>query len=388
MQIFNYPTTIYYGEGALQAAIKAIALTGHKKVLFVTDSVLSKIGMAAKVLQYFSEANVETLLFDQVHSNPIEADVWAGAELYRTNNCDGIFSLGGGSPNDTAKVIAIAATHEGPLERFEDCKGGDANVVNPLPPIYSAATTAGTGSEVGRSGLVTLESTGLKTIIFHPDLLPKIAILEPSLTTDLPTMVTATTGVDALSHNLEAYLAKGFHPMADGIALQGIELALENLPKVLATPDNIEGRARMLLASAMGSTAFQKGLGAAHAMANALTAHNNLHHGTGIALTLPATIEFLEAATLDATQQKRLSIVKDLFETALQHKAPLSVLLHKFIANTGISMNLKNHGFTSEMIPNLSKIAFEDPSHGGNMIPVKREHFEGIFKSAMRDWDN
>lgn len=386
MQKFNYPTTIYYGENALTEAIKTIAANGHQRMLLVSDQVLSRLGLVERVRELFSKYSVEVVLFDKVHSNPIEADVRAGAALYKEQQCDAIFSLGGGSPNDTAKVIAIAATHSAPLEDFEDCKGGDANVVNPLPPIYSAATTAGTGSEVGRSGLVTLESTGLKTIIFHPDLLPKIAILDPSLTTGLPTMITATTGVDALSHNLEAYLAAGFHPMADGIALEGISLVLENLPLVLKNGEHLEGRARMLLASAMGATAFQKGLGSAHAMANALTAQNNLHHGTGIALVLPATIQFLEGSTLDDEQAARLSAVAAIFHRVLGVEGKLSRLLYDFIESTGIAMGLDQHGITADMIPAMQKVAEEDPTHAGNMLPVTERDFQVMFESALTAW--
>lgn len=350
MQVFNYPTTIYCGEGALEAAIKAIAAKQHRKLLLVSDKMLTQLGLTTKVIDLMQQVGLEAVLFDQVHPNPIEADVWAGAECYQSNQCDGIFSLGGGSPNDTAKIIAIAATHDGPLDRFEDCKGGDANVIHPLPPLYSAATTAGTGSEVGRSGLVKLDSTGLKTIIFHPDLLPKIAILEPTLTTGLPPMITATTGVDALSHNLEAYLANGFHPMADGIALQGIQLVLDNLPLVLNNGKDLTARSRMLLAASMGSTAFQKGLGAAHSLANALTAENNLHHGTGIALVLAATLQFLETQTLTAEQQSRLETVRTLFiKTGAQPNSSLSQCVHLFISKCGIPLGLKNHGFNEQM---------------------------------------
>src|SRR5690606_13981459 len=209
---------------------KRIKALGLKHPLLVTDKTLVSVGLAEKVLKIYSDESIQCAVFDAVHANPIEDDVDAGARIYRSEKCDCVIALGGGSPMDAAKVIMLAVTHEGPLEKYDDALGGDKYITHPLPPLVAIPTTAWRGREVGGSGVIEIRATTHKTIFFHPTILPKIAILEPSLTVGLPSGVTAATGIDAFTYCMEGYFSPGFHPMADGIALEGIRLILKNLP--------------------------------------------------------------------------------------------------------------------------------------------------------------
>ncbi|MEO7777525.1 MAG: iron-containing alcohol dehydrogenase, partial [Fibrobacteria bacterium] len=288
MQQFNYPTIILYGEGAL-AGLADRLRGGCKHVLIVTDATLVKAGLAAKVTEAIRAAGAgapEVSVFDGTHPNPVEADVEQGLEAYRRGGCDALIALGGGSPMDTAKVIRFMATHPGPLAKYDDAKGGDKLIINAMPPLYAIPTTSGTGSEVGRSGVIILRATGKKTIFFHPRLMPDMAVLEPSLTAGLPPHITAATGIDAFTHCLEAYLVDAFHPMADGIALEGLRLILRHLPVAYSDGGNLASRGAMQMAAAMGATAFQKGLGMIHSLAHPLSARYNTHHGLANALLL------------------------------------------------------------------------------------------------------
>lgn len=229
MQQFNFPTVLLYGEGALIESSKRMKGLGFNKPLLVTDPTLVKIGLIDSVLAQLKKENIDAVVFDGTHPNPIEDDCINGAKVYQENKCDSVIAVGGGSPMDAAKGIMVLATHEGPLSKYDDAKGGDQFITNKLPPLIAMATTAGTGSEVGRAGVIILKDTGDKTIIFHPTMMPVLSVLEPTLTTGLPSHITAATGIDAFTHSLEAYFAPSFHPMADGIAIEGMKLVLENL---------------------------------------------------------------------------------------------------------------------------------------------------------------
>jgi 4-hydroxybutyrate dehydrogenase len=245
------------------------------------------------------------------------------------------------------------------------------------------ATTAGTGSEVGRSGVIIIKATNDKTILFHPSLMPKIAVLEPEFSKDLPQAVTVATGLDAFTHNLEAYLAPGFHPMADGIALQGMELILDNLPLVFKNGHDLEARARMLIAASMGAAAFQKGLGMIHSMAHPLSSECGLHHGLANALALPTCIEFIEKSDLNQAQRQRIAKVQGLFRERGLAKSSLAESCHDFFAGLGIRFGLSHHGVKKEQIEKLSHKAFLDPCHSSNMIPVTENDFKSTFTKAF-----
>jgi alcohol dehydrogenase class IV len=305
---------------------------------------------------------------------------------------------------DAAKAMMILVDHPEPLAQYDDTKGGDRLIKKPLPPLFAIPTTAGTGSEVGRSSVIIIKKTNDKTILFHPTMMPRIAALEPELTKNLPKAVTVATGLDAFTHNLEAYLAPGFHPMADGIALQGMALILDNLPLVYRNPEDLDARGKMLIASAMGATAFQKGLGMIHSMAHPLSSECGLHHGLANALCLPTCIEFIESSKLKPEQKKRIQNVLNLFEERnLLQKAgaassgnastssplatplatPLAETCRKFFISLGIQFGLANHGVKKENLDVLCHKAFLDPCHGCNMIPVTEKDFVTTFNKAM-----
>lgn len=383
MKKFNYPTTIYYGPGSLKELTKSIAQLGLKKLLLVSDPTLEKLGMVEKVVNECKLMDLQVVTYCNVHPNPIEEDVLNGAKVYKEKNCQAFIALGGGSPMDAAKAMMILVDHPEPLAQYDDTKGGDSLIKKSLPPLFAIATTAGTGSEVGRSAVIIIKATNDKTILFHPTMMPRIAVLEPELTKDLPKSISVATGLDAFTHNLEAYLAPGFHPMADGIALQGIELILDNLPLVYKDGNDLEARARMLMASSMGATAFQKGLGMIHSMAHPLSSECGLHHGLANALVLPTCIDFLEKSELQKEQRSRLDKIQDIFKSRQLAKNTLAESCRTFFISLGLQFGLSHHGVKPEQISILSHKAFLDPCHGNNLIPVNEENFRNVFNKAM-----
>ena len=383
MQQFNFPTTIYYGTGSVQAMAKAIAKLNLKKLLLVSDPNLLKLGLVKQVSDICQAEGLEIVSFCEVHPNPIEEDVLAGAKVYKQNHCQGFIALGGGSPMDAAKGIMILIDHPEPLARYDDTKGGDQLITKSLPPLFAIATTAGTGSEVGRSSVIIIKATNDKTILFHPTMMPKIAVLDPSLTVNLPKSITVATGLDAFTHNLEAYLAPAFHPMADGIAIQGMELILDNLPLVYESGDNLDARGKMLMAATMGATAFQKGLGMIHSMAHPLSSECGLHHGLANALALPACIDFIEKSDLSQNQRIRIEKVQQLFRERGLAKESLAQSCRSFFTLLGLKFGLSNHGVRIDQLKTLSHKAFLDPCHGNNMISVSEKDFAMVFERSF-----
>ncbi|MFC1602542.1 iron-containing alcohol dehydrogenase [Pseudomonadota bacterium] len=381
MQRFNFPTTILFGEGALAACAQSIKEDGAKKVLLVTDNTLIQLGTAKYVEDVLIGAGLAVTQFADLHPNPTEADVELGAKEYLKHQCDALVGLGGGSPIDTAKVIAVAATHTRPLAQYDDAKGGDELINGSLlPSIYAIPTTAGTGSEVGRSGVIITRESNNKTVIFHPQLMPKIAALEPKLTEGLPPAITAATGIDAFVHCLEAYLAPGFHPMADGIALEGVALILEHLPRAVANGHDLEARGAMQIAASMGATAFQKGLGMIHSLAHPLSSECGMHHGLANALLLPFGIDFLERSDLNAEQKKRINKVQQLFSDSAE--SSLADLCRHFVTQLNIQLGLKQQSVNQRQLMLLSKKAYLDPCHQTNMIPVTEADLLQVYTQA------
>lgn len=381
MQQFNYPTTILLGPGALEEF--ASRLQGKvKKVLIVTDATLVKAGLVAEVKAALDKAGVGAAVFDGTHPNPIEDDVDQGLEAWRKEGCDVIVALGGGSPMDTAKVIRFMAVHPGPLAQYDDAKGGDKLIKHPMPPLYAIPTTSGTGSEVGRSGVIILKATGKKTIFFHPKLLPDIAVLEPRLTAGLPAPITAATGIDAFTHCLEAFLAPAFHPMADGIAQEGIRLILKHLPMAFADGKNLESRGAMQVTAAMGATAFQKGLGMIHSLAHPLSARYNTHHGLANALLLPDSLAHLESLALPSEARTKLARIQGIFLEAGLAKATLSASCRSFFESLQVPFGLRHHRVPEGDLDALSQDAIEDSCHASNAVPVKREDMLAVYRAA------
>ncbi len=382
MQQFNYPTTIYYGEGALAALAARLAETQIRRPLLVTDANVVKVGLAAEVQKALGNIGASFNVFDSTHPNPIEEDVEQGVAAYQNQGCDALVALGGGSPMDVAKVIRFMVCHPGPLAQYDDAQGGDKLIRNPLPPLFAIPTTAGTGSEVGRSGVIILRATGKKTIFFHPRLMPDIAVLEPALTAGLPPPITAATGIDAFTHCFEAFLVPAFHPLADGIALEGLRLILKFLPAAYANGQNLEARGAMQMAAAMGATAFQKGLGMVHSLAHPLSARYDTHHGLANALLLPSALAFHESLALPVEAKSKFDRVRNLFREAGSVKPTLSESCRSFIRTLGIGFGLRNHGVPESDLEMLSQDAIEDTCHATNMVPVTQAQMLAVYRAA------
>ncbi|MBD0414393.1 iron-containing alcohol dehydrogenase [Oryzicola mucosus] len=294
---WNYPTTVRFGAGRIKELPEVLEAAGIKKPLFVTDPGLAKLPTVANTLKLLDDAGIAYGVFSDVKPNPVEANLIAGIEVFKTGGHDGVIAFGGGSGLDLGKLIAFQAGQTRPVWDFEDV--GDwwtrANS-DAIAPIVAVPTTAGTGSEVGRAAVVTNEETHTKKVIFHPKLLPAIVIADPELTVGMPAFITAGTGMDALAHCLEAYCAPGYHPMADGIAVEGIRLVFENLPKAFADGNDLTARAHMMSAAAMGAAAFQKGLGAIHSLSHPVGALYDTHHGMTNAVFMPYVLAFNRGA--------------------------------------------------------------------------------------------
>lgn len=372
---WSFPTRIVFGAGAIAGLADVVKAAGGKRALVVVDPGVVKIGIAAKVQGILEKGGVPAALFDRVAANPVEENVTDGALAYKAHSADIIVSVGGGAPLDVGKLIALKTTHERPLVDYDDATGGDRFVTANVPPIVTVPTTAGTGSEVGRSGVVTLAATGRKTVIFSPYLLAKTAVLDPELTTSMPARITAATGFDALTHCLEAFVALGDHPMADGIALMGLELCAKHLAQAVAVPGDLVARGAMMKAAMMGAVAFQKGLGACHSLAHPLSSEKDMHHGLANALCLPAVVDFNEAVA-----PEKLVRVKNLFDS----KAPsLSHALRDLRARIGLPSGLGKEGVTKNDIPKLAAKAFEDACHRSNPKPTTADDLAALYEASL-----
>lgn len=375
MPIWNYPTRIRFGVGEAANTGPEVVRLGKRRILVVSDRGVAAAGLLEPIERSLAESKLAVATFTGVSANPVEADVVAGCDAFRAHAADAMVAVGGGSPMDVAKLIAVRIATSRPFEELDDAIGGDAFIPSDLVPIVTVPTTAGTGSEVGRSGVLTLASTGRKTVIFSPSLLPRVAILDPALTVDLPGPVTAATGFDALTHCLEAYVAKGDHPMADGIALAGIELVGKSLLRAVTDPGDLGARGDMQKAAMMGAVAFQKGLGACHSMAHPLSSEHGTHHGLANALCLPTVVRFNDSAVGDKHARAARALGRK--ETTLA--AALSGLRQ----DLGLPGSLAAAGIPRENIERLSHLAFLDACHQGNPVACDEATFRRLFTEAF-----
>ena len=380
MNQFSFPTTILHGQGALKELAGRIS---EKNILVVTDPGLVKAGVAKQALDILKGSNAEFSIFDGVHPNPIEEDVEKGSDFYREKGCDGIIALGGGSAMDVAKTIRFFINHPAPLAQYSVLENGGTKIAGTLPKMYAVPTTAGTGSEVGRGAVITMRDTGRKTLFVAPPLMPTIAILEPELTTGLPPHLTAATGIDAFTHCLESYLAPVYHPMADGVALEGIRLCLNHLNNAVEDGKNLEARAQMQMAASMGAVAFQKDLGMVHSLAHPLSARHGTHHGLANALMLPYSMAFIEAADLNEEQKHRIKTVRSLFKEVNRSGESLANETRTWFQELGIKFGLRHHNIPAEDLDYLAGEAFVDPCHATNLIPVTRDDLSAVYKQAL-----
>ncbi len=379
---FSFPTHMILGQGALQTMATAIKARHPQRALLVTDQVLVDLGIVDRVAEVLDQQHISHALFADIHPNPLEEDCEKGVQAYRSNQCDLLVAIGGGSAMDVAKTLKVLVSHAGPLARFDDAKGGDQFITEPMPPLYAIPTTAGTGSEVGRAAVVIVKETGRKTVIFHPDLMPDMAVLEPSLTEQLPPLLTAATGIDALTHALEAYFAPAYHPICDGIAVEAMRLVIEYLPLAVADGGNLAAREQMQLAASMGAIAFQKGLGMVHSLAHPLSAVYNTHHGLANALLLPDSVALIEARATTPDQFSRIQHTRQLFADADYGQESLAAVLQQFVIDVGITPGLCNHSIPDQDLPDLSKLAFEDGIHATNMVPVTQQDLLSVYQAA------
>jgi alcohol dehydrogenase len=375
---WNYPTAVRFGAGRIAELPEALKAAGIARPLLVTDAGLANLPVTQNVLALLRDAGIEAGLFADVRPNPVAANVEAGIAALRNGGYDGVIAFGGGSGLDTGKVIAFMAGQTRPMWDFEDI-GDWWTRADPegIFPIVAVPTTAGTGSEVGRAGVITDETTHTKKVIFHPLMMPKIVIADPELTVGMPKAITVGTGMDALAHCLEAYCAPGYHPLADGIAVEGIRLAIENLPKVAADPNDIEARGHMMSAAAMGAAAFQKGLGGIHALSHPVGALYDTHHGMTNAVFMPYVLAVNQKAI--ETRIGRLAGYLGLPPTfeAFQH-AILALRDRLDVPHT-----LKDFGVDDARREEIADKAVVDPTAGGNPIELTRELALKIFDRAM-----
>jgi len=375
---WNYPTTIKFGPGRIAELPEALKSAGISRPLLVTDAGLATLPVTQNVLNLLRQAGIPFGLFSDVKPNPVSANVEAGIKVLREGRHDGVIAFGGGSGLDVGKVIAFMAGQTRPMWEFEDIGDWWTRAdPNGIFPIVAVPTTAGTGSEVGRAGVITDEATHTKKVIFHPLMMPRIVIADPELTVGMPKFITVGTGMDALAHCLEAYCAPGYHPLADGIAVEGIRLVFENLPKVVADPLDVEARGHMMSAAAMGATAFQKGLGAIHALSHPVGALYDTHHGMTNAVFMPYVLAVNKRA-IDS-KLARLAAYLGLapsFE-AFQH-AVIGLRLRLDVPHT--LAEFKVDGAKRDKIGDM---AIVDPTAGGNPVELTKDRALEIFDRAM-----
>ena len=376
---WNYPTTVWVGENRIEDLYKACAQLLIKKPLFVTDKDLINLEMVKKIIKNLNDNFNNIKIFSNFSGNPSGDNVNDGVKIFNENKCDGVIAVGGGSGLDVGKAIAFMSGQERSIWDFEDIgdywkRANDEKIA----PIIAVPTTAGTGSETGRASAIINKETGVKKIIFHPKFLPSIVILDPCLTVDLSPRLTAATGMDALAHNLEAFCAPGFHPMADGIALEGMRLVKNSLLHAVKDGKNIKARLEMLTAASMGSTAFQKGLGAIHSLSHPVNAQFNLHHGLSNAIFMPYVLTFNKKEISEKiisicdylNLEKRFdSFLNWIMELRKDLKIP-----HKL--SDVIEINKIN-------LDKLSQMAFEDPSTAGNPKKLTKEDMKIMYEHSL-----
>jgi alcohol dehydrogenase class IV len=377
---WSYPTAVKFGPGRIRELADHCRAAGIAKPLLVTDKALSALPITAAALDVLDAAGLGRAVFSEVDPNPNEGNMDAGIAAFRAGGHDGVICFGGGSALDLGKMVALMAHQRADLSVWDLEDIGDwwtrADAAK-IAPIVAVPTTAGTGSEVGRAGVLTNSATHKKKIIFHPALMPKVTICDPELTVGMPRFITAGTGMDALAHCLEAYCSPFFHPMSQGIALEGMRLVLENLPRAHVDGSDIEARAQMMAAAAMGAVAFQKGLGAIHSLSHPVGAVYGTHHGTTNAVVMPMVLAFNRPAIEERIERAAAYLgIAGGFDGFMDRILALR-------AELGIPANLTAMGVEAARLDELTEMALEDPSCGGNPIPMTRENTRALFDACL-----
>ncbi|HWK03989.1 MAG TPA: iron-containing alcohol dehydrogenase [Puia sp.] len=374
---YNFPTIIRFGAGAVKELPDHLAAQGLSRPLLVTDPMVAQLEFFHQIKENLTSRNFSVEVFSDIHKNPVKSDVEKGGDAFNASGRDCIIGIGGGAAMDVARAITLRIHHHRDLFDYDDLIGGDQYVTGEVPYFITIPTTSGTGSEVGRSAIISEDDTHRKRILFSPKLLAKIVYADPLLTMGLPAFVTAATGMDALTHNLEAYLAKNFHPMCDGIALEGIVLIHQSIVDAVHCPDLVS-RSKMMLASLMGAVAFQKGLGVVHSLAHPMSSLLDTHHGLANAVNLPYGMRYNIAGfedkfraiahTMELKEETGEAVVERLFALNRELNLPL---------------RLRDAGVKEAHIETLSDLAFADFCHPNNPKPVSREDFKKLYTEAL-----
>lgn len=374
---FNFPTVIRFGAGVTAELGDYLKRYGIVKPLIVTDPVVAGLECFRTITDDLARKGLSAEVFSAIHKNPVRSDVYAGTIVYDTTTRNGIVGIGGGAALDVARAIALRVNHRDDLFKYDDLAGGEVYITGEVPHFVTIPTTAGTGSEVGRSAIISEDTTHQKRILFSPRLIARMVFADPALTLELPAPVTAATGMDAFTHNLEAYLAKMYHPICEGIALEGISLISKALEKAVNNPD-LGSRSLMMMGSIMGGIAFQKGLGVVHSLAHPLSTLLDVHHGLANAINLPYGMEF-NIAGFESKFERIASVLK------LRNENGDSVVkyLTELNAGIGVPARLRDIGVREEHLDTLADLAVADFAHPNNPKPVTREDFRMLYEKAF-----
>ncbi|RKF13431.1 iron-containing alcohol dehydrogenase [Roseovarius spongiae] len=375
---WSYPTAIKFGPGRISELPAACAQTGMTRPLLVTDKGLADLPITARALDVLEQAGFGRAIFSEVDPNPNERNLEAGVAMYKSGGHDGVIAFGGGSGLDLGKMVAFMCGQTRPVWDFEDIGDwwtrADADAI---APIVAVPTTAGTGSEVGRASVITNSATHVKKIIFHPKVLPEVVICDPELTVGMPKFITAGTGLDAFAHCVEAYSSPHYHPMSQGMALEGMRLVKDYLPRAYADGSDLEARAHMMSAALMGATAFQKGLGAIHAMSHPVGAVFHTHHGTTNAVCMPAVLD-LNAPVI----AERFRIAAAYLDISGGYEG-FRAFVQEFNDSLGIPRSLRDLGVDPARLDELIPEALKDPSCGGNPVPLTAENLRAAYEASL-----
>ncbi len=373
---YHFPTSIRFGPGVIKELAPYLIKNNWKAPLIVSDSRITELSFFKEIIDSLQTKKIKTQTYSGISKNPVKSNVLKGVQVFKKSKCDCIIGLGGGASIDVARAMALKANHNKDLFDYDDSLGGDQLIIEKIPPFITIPTTCGTGSEVGRSTVIADDETHMKKVLFSPRLMAIKVFADPLLTMELPAKITAATGMDALTHNIEAYLSKGFSPLCDGIALQGIKLIAESLKNAVQSP-NLEARSKMMMASLMGATSFQKGLGIVHSLAHPLSTIFDTHHGLANAIMLPFGLKFNQNKV-----QKKLSFIASVIGLEKNDQAFLN-WVKNLKESINMPLSLKELNYDHSKIEQLSEIALQDVCHLSNPKNVSLSDFKQIYREAF-----
>jgi alcohol dehydrogenase class IV len=377
IQNYSFPTNIQFGPGAVKNLPAYLKEQGLKKPLVITDPQVAKLPFFTAILEDLKKGDIHPQIFCEISSNPVKSNVLKGGEAYQQAKADSIIAIGGGAAMDVARGIALRIHHSRDLFDYDDLQGGSVFITEEIPPFITIPTTAGTGSEVGRSAVIAEDVSKKKRILFHPRLIARQVLVDPELTYGLPPFITAATGMDALTHHLEAFLSKGYHPMAEGIALEGIRLISKSL-ETAANQPNPEARSQMMIAAMMGAVAFQKGLGVVHSLAHPLSTLFDIHHGLANAICLPHGMKF----NIEGNEE-RFERIAGAMELTNRSGEGVVKAIADLTKRIGLPQKLSLLKVQLSDLEKLSQLALEDFCHLCNPKEVRLEDFRQLYQNAL-----